>query len=52
MVGDMLAEIKQYMHEWLDVAHEVGVGEDTERGAARFARSSNGSKILTLNCRS
>lgn len=31
MEGDMLAEIKQYMHEWLDVAHQVGVGEDTER---------------------
>jgi hypothetical protein len=39
---------KRLMHEWLDVAHEVGVGEDTERGAARFARSSNGSKILTV----
>lgn len=32
MEGDMLAEIKQYMHEWVDVAHQVGVGEDTERG--------------------
>jgi uncharacterized membrane protein YhaH (DUF805 family) len=27
----MLTEIKQYMHEWLDVAHQIGVGEDTER---------------------
>lgn len=27
----MLEELKQYMHKWLDVAHQIGVGEDTER---------------------
>jgi len=27
----MLEEIKQYVHEWLDAAHQIGVGEDTGR---------------------
>ena len=31
MEESMLSEIKQYMHEWLDVAHQGGVGDDTER---------------------
>lgn len=30
----MLGEIRQYMHEWLSVAHQIGVGVDTENAFA------------------
>jgi hypothetical protein len=31
MQGNMLAEIREHMHEWVDVAHQAGIGDATER---------------------
>jgi len=53
MEGSMLAEIKQYMHEWLAVAHQAGVREETERAFGVYVSnftadlSMAGLKVLT-----